>query len=205
MELLLSERVKHSNQTMAGDLPVEDKSQLVDYFEAGCKPPTQFRLGLEQEMFVIHKADHRPAAYDGPEPGIRALLEGMTRFGWEPIHENGRPIALTNGSRSMTLEPGGQVELSGAPLDNAHDTEAESRGYFQQIAAVADELDLCFLAIGHRPKCPRREVPWMPKARYRIMRDYMAKQGPLGQTMMQSTCSLQSNHDFSSEAVLSIY
>lgn len=186
---------------MAGNLPIEDKSQLVEYFETSSKPRAQFRLGLEQEMFVCRKAaDLRPAAYEGPEPGIRALLEGMTRFGWESVRENGFPIALAKGLITITLEPGGQVELSGTPLDNAHDTEAETRACHRQLASVADELGLCFMAIGHQPKWPRSEVPWMPKERYRIMRAYMAKQGTLGLTMMQSTCALQLNVDFCSEA-----
>jgi glutamate--cysteine ligase len=125
---------------------VESKAQLVEYLAAGCRPPDEFRLGAEQEQFVYRGSDYRPAAYDGPNPGIRSLLEGMARFGWESIHENGLPIALRQGDRSVTLEPGGQLELSGAPLDSVHGTVEESRGYHRQLSTLSNELGLRFLA-----------------------------------------------------------
>lgn len=191
-------------QHTAGDntdtIPVQNKAQLVEYLAAGCKPADAFRLGAEQEQFVYRANDFRPVDYDGTEPGIRALLEGMTRFGWQPVHENGLPIALRHEARSVTLEPGGQLELSGAPLDNVHGTAAENRDYHRQLSTLASELGLRFLAIGRQPKWSRDALPWMPKQRYRIMRDYMAGQGTLGLDMMQATCSMQINLDFSTEA-----
>jgi glutamate--cysteine ligase len=198
--LKMNETIQHSAGDNTDTIPVENKAQLVEYIAAGCKPPEEFRLGAEQEQFVYRANDLRPAAYDGSEPGIRSLLEGMTRFGWEPIHENGLPIALHHGGRSVTLEPGGQLELSGAPLNNVHGTMEETRTYLQQLSTLSNELDLRFLALGHQPKWSRNELPWMPKQRYRIMRDYMSGQGSLGLDMMQGTCSMQVNVDFSTEA-----
>lgn len=200
MKTLPTETMQDSTRAADLEQVIEDQSQLVDYFESGCKPPARFRLGLEQEMFVRRRDGHRPVAYEGAEPGIRALLEGMTRFGWRPVSENGLPIALAKGPLVIALEPGGQVEFAGAPLDNAHDLEAESREVFRQLAAVADELGQGFLSIGHEPGWPRRELPWMPKERYRIMRETMPKHGSLGLAMMKSTCALQLSTDYSSEA-----
>ena len=196
----MSETMQHSAGDNTDTIPVENKGQLVEYLAAGCKPPGEFLLGAEQEQFVYRANDFRPADYDGPEPGIRSLLEGMTRFGWEPIHENGLPIALRRGGRSVTLEPGGQLELSGAPLGSVHDTVEENRDYHRQLSTLSSELDLRFLALGRQPKWSRDELPWMPKQRYRIMRAYMPQRGSLGLDMMQSTSAMQVNLDFSSEA-----
>ncbi len=179
---------------------VENKAQLVEYFEAGCKSPEKFRLGVEQEMFVYRCADYCPAAYDGTDPGIRALLESMVRFDWKLIYENGLPIALQKGSCNITLEPGGQFELAGAPQRDVHGILEETQEYHRQLTAVAGELGLCFLAPGDQPKCSQKEIPWMPKGRYRIMRAYMPVRGSLGLNMMQGTCALQVSADFGSEA-----
>ncbi len=196
----MSETMQHSAGDNTDTHPVENKAQLVEYIAAGCKSPDEFLVGAEQEQFVYRANDFRPADYDGPEPGIRSLLEGMTRFGWEPIHENGLPIALRHGDRSVTLEPGGQLELSGAPLDSVHGTAEENGDYHRQLSTLSSELGLRFLALGHQPKWSRNELPWMPKQRYRIMRDYMSGRGSLGLDMMQGTCSMQVNLDFSTEA-----
>ena len=168
---------------------IENKAQLVEYLAAGCKPPEQFRLGSEQEMFVFSGDDYSPAAYDGPEPGIKALLEGMTRFGWQPIEENGLPIALWRKDCTITLEPGGQFELSGAALRDAHQTLQETQAYHAELEILAGELGLSFLALGHQPKHARKDLPWMPKERYKLMRAYMPSRGSLGLDMMQSTCA----------------
>ena len=199
-EPLMSEVMHCSIGNCDGTTPVENKSQLVEYLVAGCKAPDEFRLGAEQEQFVYRANDYRPVAYDGPDPGIRSLLEGMTRFGWESIIENGLPIALRQGGRSITLEPGGQLESSGAPLVSAHETAEETRAYHRQLSMLSSELGLRFLALGHQPKWSRNELPWMPKQRYRIMRAYMSGRGCLGLDMMQSTCAMQVNLDFSCEA-----
>ncbi len=184
----------------AESIPVESKAQLVEYLESGCKTPELFALGTEQEQFVYGSRDFRPAAFDGPEPGIKALLEGMSRFGWQPIEERGLPIAAARGNRTITLEPGGQIELSGAALGDAHQTFQETQAYHQELETLGDDLGLRFLALGHQPKHKRKDLPWMPKDRYRIMRDYMPKYGSLGLDMMQSTCALQVTADFADEA-----
>jgi len=178
---------------------VTDQRQLVAYLEGGCKPPEQWHIGTEQEKFVFHWDDLRPAAYDEPG-GIRALLEGMTRNGWEPIYENEQPIALSRGSASITLEPAGQVELSGEQLKTVHESCCEVNGHLREVRAVAEELGVGLLGIGFHPTATRADMPWMPKERYGIMRRYMPKVGNLGLDMMTRTCGVQVSLDFASEA-----
>jgi glutamate--cysteine ligase len=180
--------------------PITDKRQLVAFHEAGNKPPADWRVGTEHEKFVFRRADLKRAPYDGPD-GIRALLQGMMRFGWKPVLEKGNVIALSNDSRcSITLEPGGQFELSGAPLETIHQTCGEVHEHLRQVREVCDELGLGMLGLGFDPTSRRDEVPWMPKGRYRIMRDYMPKKGRLGLDMMLRTCTVQANLDYESEA-----
>ena len=175
--------------------PITDKRQLVEYHASGCKPPEEWRIGTEHEKFVFRRADLKRVAYDGPD-GIKALLQGMTRFGWDPVLENGNVIALSNDSRcSITLEPGGQFELSGAPLETVHQTCDEVHEHLRQVREVCDELGLGMIGLGFDPTSRRDEVPWMPKGRYRIMRDYMPKKGRLGLDMMLRTCTVQTNLD----------
>ncbi len=182
---------QHSLADDAGSTPVECKAQLVEYLEAGRKAPELFALGAEHEQFVYVSTDCSPATYDGPEPGIKGLLDGMTRFGWKPIEEDGLPIALWRDGSTVTLEPGGQFELSGATLRNAHQTAKETQSYHEELGSLAGELGLSFLALGHQPKHVRTEIPWMPKKRYRLMRDTMPSRGSLGLDMMLSTCAIQ--------------
>jgi len=180
--------------------PITDKRQLVEYLEAGCKPPPAWRVGTEHEKFVFRRSDLRRVPYEGPD-GIAAILREMTRFGWEPVVENGKTIALTNDARcSITLEPGGQFELSGAPLETLHQTCDEVHEHLRQVREVCDELGLGMLGLGFDPKWRRDEIPFMPKARYRIMRDYMPKRGLLGLDMMLRTCTVQTNLDYGSES-----
>jgi glutamate--cysteine ligase len=179
---------------------IESKDQLVEYLAAGCKDPDLFRLGAEQEMFVLSGSDYRPAEYDGAVPGIKALLERLVDLGWNPVFENDQPIGLTREGCSITLEPGGQIELSGAPLENAHQVSGEANSYYRELASIADELGLHFLAIGFQPKHSLQQIPWMPKQRYEIMREWMPQRGSLGLDMMKRTSSLQVNVDFSSES-----
>src|SRR5580700_5342489 len=180
--------------------PITDKRQLVEYHAAGCKPPSDWRIGTEHEKFVFRRADLQRVPYEGPD-GIGALLRGMTRFGWDPVIENGNIIALSNDSRcSITLEPGGQFELSGAPLETVHQTCDEVHEHLRQVREVCDELGLGMLGLGFDPKWRRDDIPFMPKARYRIMRDYMPKKGRLGLDMMLRTCTVQANLDYQSEA-----
>ena len=180
--------------------PIADKRQLVAFHEAGNKPPADWRVGTEHEKFVFRRADLKRAPYDGPN-GIRALLQGMMRFGWKPVLEKGNVIALSNDARcSITLEPGGQFELSGAPLETIHQTCGEVHEHLRQVREVCDELGLGMIGLGFDPTSRRDEVPWMPKGRYRIMRDYMPKKGRLGLDMMLRTCTVQANLDYESEA-----
>jgi len=181
--------------------PVEGVSELTAYLASGMRPESQWRLGTEHEKFGFTKDDLRPLPYEG-ERGIRAVLEGLAeRFDWEPVLENELPIALLNDEgASITLEPGGQLELSGALLDNLHETCEEVNTHLDQVRAVCDPLEIGFLGMGFQPKWPRSEMPWMPKERYRIMGRYMAKVGTLGQDMMTRTCTVQVNLDFGSEA-----
>jgi glutamate--cysteine ligase len=180
--------------------PITDKRQLVEYLEAGSKPPSAWRIGTEHEKFVFRRSDLRRVPYEGPD-GIGALLQGMRRFGWKPVIENGNTIALSNDARcSITLEPGGQFELSGAPLETLHQTCDEVHEHLRQVREVCDELGLGMLGLGFDPKWRREDIPWMPKQRYRIMRDYMPKKGSLGLDMMLRTCTVQTNLDYQSEA-----
>jgi glutamate--cysteine ligase len=180
--------------------PITDKRQLVEYHASGNKPPMAWRVGTEHEKFVFRRSDLKRVSYDGPD-GIRALLEGMTRFGWKPVIEHGNIIALSNDSQcSITLEPGGQFELSGAPLETLHQTCGEVHEHLRQVREVCDELGLGMIGLGFDPISRRDEVPWMPKGRYRIMRDYMPKKGQLGLDMMLRTCTVQTNLDYESEA-----
>ena len=172
---------------------------LVAYLEAGCKPRREWRIGTEHEKFGHRLADHAPLPYEGPA-GIRALLEGLRRYGWKPYLEAGRPVALLKEGQSVTLEPGGQLELSGAQLKNLHRTCDEVHTHLDQVRTVSAELGIGFFGLGFRPRTPRAAVPWMPKGRYAIMRRYMPTRGALGLDMMTRTATVQVNLDFESEA-----
>jgi glutamate--cysteine ligase len=180
--------------------PITDRRQLIEYLEDGCKPKAEWRVGTEHEKFGYTHDDLRPLPYDG-ERGIRALLEGLAaQFGWRIVTENERPIALQRGGASVTLEPGGQVELSGAPVKTLHETCCEVHEHLDQVRAVAAPLGIGMLGLGFQPKWRREDIPWMPKGRYRIMGSYMPTRGRLGLDMMLRTCTIQTNLDFSSEA-----
>jgi len=181
-------------------VPITDRRQLVEFHEGGNKPSAAWRVGTEHEKFVFRHSDLRRVPYEGPD-GIGALLNGMLRFGWEPVEEAGNVIALENDARcSITLEPGGQFELSGAPLETVHQTCAEVHEHLRQVREVCDELGLGMLGLGFDPKSRREDVGWMPKGRYRIMREYMPKKGRMGLDMMLRTCTVQANLDYQSEA-----
>ena len=184
--------------TTAGE-PITDRRQIVSYMETGCRPPSDWRIGTEHEKFVFNLETLKPAPYEGDQ-GIGALLEGLVRFGWEPVVERGNPIALVKDGCSVTLEPGGQLELSGAQLESIHETCAEVQVHLDQVKEVASELGVGLLGVGFQPKWRREDIPWMPKGRYRIMRAYMPTKGSLGLDMMLRTCTVQVNLDFESEA-----
>ncbi|MCD9029170.1 glutamate--cysteine ligase [Luteimonas sp. BDR2-5] len=193
-----------SSPSHVSDTPVTGRDALVGVLASGEKPIGDWRIGTEHEKFGFRLDDLRPPPFDG-ERGIEALLKGLTRFDWEAVDERigqapGRTIALLKDGASVTLEPAGQLELSGAPLENIHETCAEVGTHLREVKAVADELDLGFLGMGFQPKWRREDMPWMPKGRYRIMRDYMPKVGSLGLDMMTRTCTVQVNLDYSSEA-----
>ncbi|MGQ0664918.1 MAG: glutamate--cysteine ligase [Pseudomonadota bacterium] len=179
---------------------ITDRRQLVEYLEAGGKPKEGWRIGTEHEKFVFRLDDLRPAPYEGDEASIRSLIEGMTRFGWQLVPENGKPIALAKGQCNITLEPGGQFELSGAPLETLHQTCDEVNRHLDEVKAVAAEIGVGVVGLGFNPKWGRADIPWMPKGRYKVMRAYMPKKGKLGLDMMLRTCTVQVNLDFESEA-----
>ncbi len=182
--------------------PIETREELIAWFEAGCKPKSQFRIGTEHEKFAFMQERHHPVPYDGRR-SIRALLEGMQHLlGWEPIIERGNIIGLfdVTGGGAISLEPGGQFELSGAPLETVHQTCSELMAHLAQVKEVARPLGIGFLGLGMTPNWSRADMPAMPKGRYRIMTGYMPKVGNLGLDMMYRTCTVQTNLDFSSEA-----
>jgi len=182
--------------------PIEDKTELVTYLESGCKPADNWRIGTEHEKFPYRLDDLKPLPYDG-EVGIRAVLDGFTKFGWESVFEGENVIALQKeGGGAISLEPAGQLELSGAPLEDIHETCNEVTGHLQQCKAIARELGIGFLGLGFHPKWPNDEMPWMPKGRYKIMREYMPKVGGHGLEMMKSSCTVQVNLDFDSEVTM---
>ncbi len=187
--------------TSANTNTVESRSELVEYLASGCKPESNWKLGTEHEKFGYTLDDLRPLPYAG-ERSIHAILSGMAeRYAWRPVMEGGQPIALIDDTgASITLEPGGQLELSGALLDNIHQTCTEVNTHLRQVRSVSEPLGIAFLGMGFQPKWRREDMQWMPKARYRIMRRYMQKVGTLGQDMMTRTCTVQVNLDFSSEA-----
>lgn len=180
--------------------PITDHRQLAAHLEAGGKPVADWRIGTEHEKFAYRLADLRPLPYEGPQ-GIQALLQGLTAFGWQPVEENGLLIALTrpNGA-NITLEPGGQVELSGAPLETVHQTCAEIHAHLREVKTVGATLGTGMLGLGFQPLWSYADIPWMPKGRYRIMQAYMPTRGRLGLDMMARTCTVQVNLDFADEA-----
>ena len=179
--------------------PVHSRTQLIESVEQGNKPAADWRIGTEHEKFAFKWKDYRRLPYDG-ECGIRALLEGLQRFGWAPLREKDTLIGLKRGDASVSLEPGGQLELAGAPLENIHQTCDEVHTHLAEAETVTKELGAGLIGLGFDPKWQRADVPWMPKGRYRIMRDYMPKKGSLGLDMMLRTCTVQVNLDYASEA-----
>ncbi|MCY7353981.1 MAG: glutamate--cysteine ligase [Lysobacter sp.] len=188
-----------SSPSNVNESPITGRDQLVEYLASGGKPKAAWGIGTEHEKFGFQLDDLRPPTFDG-ERGIESMLKGLTRFGWKPVEEHGHVIALLKDGASVTLEPAGQLELSGAILDNVHDTCCETNAHLEEVKAVAQERQLGFLGMGFQPKWRRDEMPWMPKGRYKIMRAYMPKVGTLGLDMMTRTCTVQVNLDFANEA-----
>src|SRR4029077_5244848 len=182
--------------------PIEGRADLVNWIAQGVKPKSHFRIGTEHEKFAFTLEDHRPVPYEGRR-GIRALLEGMQHLlGWAPIMEGPNIIGLLDvtGGGAISLEPGGQFELSGAQVETVHQTSSELMAHLAQVREVAAPLHIGFLGSGMTPSWSRAEMPKMPKGRYKIMTAYMPKVGSYGLDMMYRTCTVQTNLDFSSEA-----
>jgi glutamate--cysteine ligase len=180
--------------------PISARDELVEWIAAGAKPKAEWRIGTEHEKIPFYRADASPVPYEG---GIRALLDGLAgQNGWQPIMEGDHPIGLYDpvGGGAISLEPGGQFELSGAPLASVHDTAAELDRHLTEAKRVAEPLGIGFLTLGMSPKWRRAETPVMPKSRYRIMTAYMPKVGTRGLDMMYRTSTAQVNLDYGSEA-----
>jgi len=179
---------------------IASKSELVEWIEQGSAPKADWRIGTEHEKFGFIREGLKPLPYDG-DVSIRAMLEGLSdKFGWEPISESGLLIGLKKDGASVSLEPGGQFELSGAPLEHIHQTCNEVGDHLKEVREIADPLGGGFLGMGSSPLWSMTDTPMMPKGRYAIMRDYMLKVGRLGREMMFRTCTVQVNLDFASEA-----
>jgi glutamate--cysteine ligase len=181
--------------------PIESREELVAWFAEGAKPKAQWRAGTEHEKFAFTTDTHEPVPYEGRR-SIRSLLVGMQHLlGWEPITDGGNIIGLADvtGGGAISLEPGGQFELSGAPLQTIHQTANELTAHLAQLREIASPLGIGFLGLGMSPKWTRAETPRMPKSRYKIMTEYMPKVGSYGLDMMYRTCTVQTNLDFASE------
>ncbi|MEE2878557.1 MAG: glutamate-cysteine ligase family protein, partial [Pseudomonadota bacterium] len=177
---------------------IESKSEMVEWMEGGCTPKSDWKIGTEHEKFGFIREGLKPLPYDG-DVSVRAMLVGLRdRFDWEPIVEGGNLIGLKKGGASVSLEPGGQFELSGAPLEHIHQTCNEVGDHLREVREIADPLGIGFLGMGSSPLWSMDETPMMPKGRYQIMRDYMLRVGRLGREMMFRTCTVQANMDFSS-------
>ncbi|MGY6706630.1 glutamate--cysteine ligase [Roseinatronobacter sp.] len=183
-----------------GGGPIENKAQLAEYLASGCKPKDDWRIGTEHEKFGYCHDTLNPLPYDGPR-SIRAVLEGLRdRFGWSPVLEGGNIIGLEKDGANVSLEPGGQLELSGAPLETIHQTCDEVNQHLREVRSVADEIGVGFIGLGAAPIWSHEQMPVMPKGRYALMTDYMDRVGTMGKSMMYRTCTVQVNLDFASEA-----
>ena len=184
----------------SGGGPIEDFAQLAALMESGCKPKPDWRIGTEHEKFGFLTDTLAPVPYDGPR-SIQALLEGLRdKFGWAPVMEQDHIIGLTRNGANVSLEPGGQFELSGAPLANAHEVKAELEAHLAEVRAVAEPMGIAHLGVGAAPIWRHQDMPMMPKGRYRLMTDYMGRVGSHGTQMMYRTCTVQVNLDYASES-----
>ncbi len=184
----------------SGGGPIEHFDQLAAYLASGCKPASDWRIGTEHEKFGYLTDTLAPLPYDGPR-SINALLQGLAdRYGWNPVREGEHVIGLTRNGANVSLEPGGQFELSGAPLQSVHDTAAELDNHLAEVASLAGPMGVAFMGIGAAPVWTHGEMPVMPKGRYRLMTDYMGRVGTHGTQMMYRTCTVQVNLDYASEA-----
>jgi glutamate--cysteine ligase len=184
----------------SGGGPIEDFAQLADLLDQGCKPKADWRIGTEHEKFGWLTDTRKPLPYDG-DRSIRALFDGLvSQHGWTPVREGDNIIGVTRGQANISLEPGGQFELSGAAVETLHETEAELANHLTEVKGLADPLGIRFMGIGAAPEWRHDDMPVMPKGRYRLMTDYMGRVGTHGTQMMYRTCTVQVNLDYASEA-----
>jgi glutamate--cysteine ligase len=184
----------------SGGGPIERHAQLAEYLESGCRPPDAWRIGTEHEKFGFDLERHLPLPYEG-KCSIRAMLEGLRdRFGWTPVEEAGKLIGLEKDGANVSLEPGGQLELSGATLETIHETCDEVNSHLREVKAIADTIGAGFIGLGAAPEWTHDQMPVMPKGRYALMTRYMGEVGTHGTQMMYRTCTVQVNLDFASEA-----
>ena len=184
----------------SGGGPIEHHSQLAEYMAEGCKPKTDWRIGTEHEKFGYCVDTHKPLPYAG-ERSILAVLQGLRDLhGWSPVTEGGNLIGLEKDGANVSLEPGGQLELSGAPLETIHETCDEVNAHLKDVKDIADKIGVGFIGLGAAPEWTHDQMPLMPKGRYKLMDAYMGKVGTMGRVMMRRTCTVQVNIDFGSEA-----
>ncbi|MEM0988139.1 MAG: glutamate--cysteine ligase [Pseudomonadota bacterium] len=183
-----------------GGGPIEHRNDLAEYLASGCKPKPDWRIGTEHEKFGYCTDTLKPLPYEGAR-SIKAVLEGLRdRYGWAPLEEGGNIIGLTKGGANVSLEPGGQLELSGAPLETIHETCDEVNAHLAEVKSIADEIGVGFIGLGAAPEWTHEQMPMMPKGRYKLMTSYMGQVGTHGTQMMYRTCTVQVNLDFASEA-----
>ncbi|ARE82362.1 Glutamate--cysteine ligase [Roseovarius sp. EC-HK134] len=183
----------------SGGGPIERHEQLAEYLASGCKPKQDWRIGTEHEKFGYCKDTLRPIPYEGPR-SVLAVLEGLRDVhGWSPVEEGGKLIGLEKDGANVSLEPGGQLELSGAPIETIHQTCDEVNDHLREVKDIADKVGVGFIGLGAAPIWMHDDMPLMPKGRYKLMDSYMQKVGTMGRTMMRRTCTVQVNLDFSSE------
>ena len=184
----------------SGGGPITDHAQLAEFMAKGCKPKEDWRIGTEHEKFGFCQDSLMPLPYEG-DRSIKAILEGLRdRYHWAPVEEAGKIIGLVKDGANVSLEPGGQLELSGAPLATIHETCDEVNVHLKEVQSVADEIGARFIGLGAAPEWTHEQMPLMPKGRYKLMDAYMGKVGTHGTQMMRRTCTVQVNLDFSSEA-----
>ena len=184
----------------SGGGPIENHAQLAQYLADGCKPKEDWRIGTEHEKFGYNKETLLPLPYEG-DCSIRAMLEGLRDgHGWAPVEEGGKLIGLVKDGANVSLEPGGQLELSGAPVETIHETCDEVNVHLREVRDVADRIGAGFIGLGAAPEWTHEQMDLMPKGRYKLMNEYMTKVGTMGRVMMRRTCTVQVNLDFGSEA-----
>ncbi|KIN62121.1 Glutamate-cysteine ligase [Sulfitobacter noctilucicola] len=184
----------------SGGGPIERHEQLAEYLADGCKPKSEWRIGTEHEKFGYCKDTLKPLPYEG-ERSIRVMLEGLRdKHNWAPVEEGGKLIGLEKDGANVSLEPGGQLELSGAPVETIHETCDEVNTHLREVQEVADEIGVGWIGLGAAPVWTHEQMDLMPKGRYKLMNDYMGRVGSMGRVMMRRTCTVQVNLDFGSEA-----